>query len=183
MANQIEDFHSRGGELAAVSVDSDGRNVAFARRWHLPFTLVSDPGGEQIIKPLDLWNERERGGIGVPAVMVISPDGETTHFLRSRDFADRPDDSDLLKALDSLALEPIEDLSDWEPTAEPEEWPGAFRADAFGAYFRGVMFSSLALSGRLHDEGDKQETLALSGMARSFLNAWKDRRAQFEKSA
>lgn len=104
-------------------------------------------------------------------------------FNRSRDFADRPDESDLLKALDSLELPPIEELAPWEPSAEPEESPGAFRTDAFGAYFRGVMFSSLALSGRLRDELDREETLALSRMARSFLNAWKDRRAKFSGSA
>jgi hypothetical protein len=160
----------------AVSVDSPGRNEAHRRRWHLPFAIVSDPGGEQLLQPLDLWNPNERGGIGWPAVLLFTPDGQEVFRARSRDFADRADDDDLFEAVRSLGLAPIE-LGPAPAVADPEEHDGALRVDAFGPYFRGIKFGTFALAGRLTDDADRDEAIAMSTMAVSFLDAWKQRRA------
>jgi hypothetical protein len=150
--------------------------AAMARRWHIPFPLASDPGGEEILKPLGLWNEAERGGIGYPAILVFAPDGRETFRYRSRDFADRPDDEDLFGALGDLGLPPLDPPPPWEPDAAPEENPETFRTDAFGAYFRGARNICLALLMRLQGTDAVAELQKTATMASSFLDAWKQRR-------
>jgi hypothetical protein len=177
LANELDEVHRLGGDVAAVVVDAPGRNAAMARRWHLTFPIHSDPGGERVLKPLDLWNPHEHGGIGWPALIVTAPDGAEAYRYRSRDFADRPPtDDDLLGALRALDLEPLDPPAAWQPTAEPVEDPGALRVEAFGHYFRGVRSGARALAGRLTDITDQLEALAMSAMATSFLDAWKLRR-------
>lgn len=175
LANEEAELHRLGAEIVGVSVDSPGRNEALRRRWHLPFPIVSDPGGEDLLQPLDLWNPGERGGIGWPAVLVFAPDGREVHRMRSRDFADRPTDDDVFDAVRRLGLTPV-DPGAAEPVAEPEEHPDALRTEAFGPYFRGIRFGTIALSGRLRDEADVAEAVQMSEMAASFLAAWKLRR-------
>lgn len=122
-----------------------------------------------------MWNPNERGGIGWPALMLFGPDGRETYRMRSRDFADRPGDEDLLTAVRELGLSPVR-LGPAPPAAEPEEHEAALRVEAFGPYFRGIRFGTVALTRRLSDEGDRNEALAMSEMAGSFLDAWKQRR-------
>lgn len=110
-------------------------------------------------------------------VALFAQDGSEVQRMRSRDFAGRPDDDDVLDALRSLDLPPIE-LGAAPPAAEPVEDRGAFRVDAFGPYFRGIRFSSMALVGRLATDDDKSEAKAMGHMAGSFLDAWKQRRDQ-----
>ncbi len=143
--------------------------------------IVSDPGGEQLLRPLDAWNPDERGGIGWPTVLLYAPDGRVALRLRSRDFADRPSDDDLLEAVRALALPAIR-LGPALPAAEPEEHDGALRVEAFGPYFRGVRFATMALAGRLTDAADRTEALVMSAMAVSFVDAWKQRRASVPPS-
>lgn len=160
-----------------MSVDSPGRNAALAARWHLPFPVHSDPGGERVLQPLDLWNPAERGGIGWPAVLVVDAAGTERVRFRSRDFADRPPDLvEVLAAVDALGAPPIEAPDAWLPDQAPEEDPGALRTDAFGPYFRGIRFASMALSSRLTDAGDQAEARRMSAMAAAFLEEWKQRR-------
>ena len=66
------------------------------RTWHLPFRWISDPDGGQLGRSLDAWNAAERGGLFHPLVLLVAPDGEVLVRHRSRDFADRRDDQDLL---------------------------------------------------------------------------------------
>ncbi len=176
LANEEPDLQRGGAEIVALSVDSPGRNEAFRRRWHLPYRIVSDPGGERFLQPLDAWNPGERGGIGWPTGWLYAPDGTEVFRARSRDFADRPPDDDLLAALGGLAL-PAIDLAPAPPTAAPEEHDGALRVETFGPFFRGIRFATFALAGRLTDDADRDEALAMSAMAGSFLDAWKQRRA------
>lgn len=159
-----------------MSVDSPGRNEALRRRWHLPFAIVSDPGGEQLLQPLDAWNPNERGGIAWPTVFLIAPDGREALRARSRDFADRPTDGEVLAALGALGLPPLE-LGPAPLSAEPEEHDGALRTEAFGPYFRGVRFATIALASRFGDEAARDEALAMSAMAVSLIDGWKQRRA------
>jgi hypothetical protein len=173
LETELEEIYRLGGEPVGVNVDSPGRNAAMVKRWHLSFPIASDPGGDRILRPLDLWDEVDPRQIGIPAVLVISPEGEEVWRHRSRDFADRPDDSDIMRALESLDLPALDPLAGWEPTAEPEENPKVFRTDAFGSYHRGVMFAMGALAQRMKDPADRAEAEATARQASSFLEAWK----------
>jgi hypothetical protein len=174
LESEIEQLYALGGEPVGISVDSPERNAAMVRRWHLSFPIASDPGGERFLHPLDLWDQQDPREIGIPAVIVLSPAGEEVWRHRSRDFADRPDDSDVMTALESLRLPPLDPPPEpWQPDVEPEEHPGAFRTDAFGSYHRGVMFAMGAIGGRMRDLGDRTEAEKLARQASSFLDAWK----------
>lgn len=179
LESEIDKLYALGAEPVAISVDPPGRNAAMMRRWHLSFGIESDPGGERFLHPLDLWDEKDPRQIGIPAVIVLAPDGREVWRHRSRDFADRPDDADVFGALESLALPQLDPPPvRWQPAAEPEEHPGAFRAEAFGPYHRGAMFAMAAMAGRMHEPADRGETEALARQASSFLEAWKAVRAR-----
>ena len=160
-----------------MTVDSPGRNAAYAARWLLPFPIHSDPDGVGILEPLDLWNPNERGGIGWPTAIVFDGDSQETHRFRSRDFADRrPNDDHLIAAVRDLGLSALEPPEPWVPDHEPVDDPGALRVEAFGPYFRGIRSAVRGLAGRLVDEHDRAEAIRMSDMANSFLDAWKVRR-------
>lgn len=162
-----------------MSVDPQERNAAMAQRWRLPFPIVSDAGGVTVMQPLDLWNAKERGGIGWPAVVLFGPDGREVRRFRARDFADRPaSNDDLVEAVGALGLAPLRDVEPWAPAAEAVEDRGAFRTEAFGPMFGGIRFATMGLAGRMVDERDRAEAIAMSDMAAAFLDAWKSRRAQ-----
>ena len=165
--------------MVAVSVDSDGRNAAMGKRWRLPFPLVSDPGGVTVMQPLDLWNPQERGGIGWPAIVLFDADGREVRRFRARDFADRPVNYDeLLGAVRALELSPLTGVEPWVPAVSAVDDPSALRVEAFGPYFRGIRFATRGLAGRLIDEDDRAEAIAMSEMATAFLDGWKLRRAE-----
>lgn len=177
LANHLDEFHALGADVAAVTVDPPARNAALAERWHLPFPIHADPGGERWMQPLDLWNPAERGGIGWPAVLVVDAEGTERARFRSRDFADRPPTlDDLVDAVRSLGAAPIDPPTPWEHPEPPAEDPGALRPEAFGPYFRGIRFATIGLAGRLADERDRAEALRMSAMAAAFSEEWKERR-------
>ncbi len=148
------------------------------RTWHLPFSWISDPDGQRLARPLDAWNPQERDGLFHPLLLLLSPQGEVVMRHRSRDFADRPDDSDVFAALAELDLPGVPVPSAWQPTGlEPEPTPRAFTPEAFGTYFRALRFGTYALAARMRDEEDRAEVLATMHMAGSFLDAWKERRS------
>lgn len=170
-----EQIHAAGAEVIAVSVDSDERNAAMFARWPTPHVrYVSDPGGETYLQPLDMFDPEERGGIALPGLFVIDPDGSEVFGYRGRDFADRTHDEDLLDSLSRLGLDPIE-----APTGGPVidgidvEQQGAFTPKLFGPYFSGNRFGALAIG--LRAEGDEARMLAREHrqMSESMLEAWK----------
>ena len=160
-----------------ASADPPAAQLAMNRNWHLPFRWVSDPGGTRLARPVDAWNAEERGGVFVPLVLVVAPDGRAVLEHRSRDFADRGDDEDVLEALRGLSLPPRAETGPWDPGVEPQPTENAFRTEAFGPYFRGIRFNLKALGPRMRDEQDAAELARAGQMAQSFLDAWKERRA------
>ncbi len=159
-----------------ASVDPPAAQLAMNRTWDLPFRWVSDPDGTQLAQPLDAWNADERGGLFHPLVLLVAPDGREVVRHRSRDFADRPDDADVLEALRRLALPALPPVGAWAPdgvTPQPSE--GAFRPTAYGPYFRGIRFATKALAGRMRDVDDAEELGRTERMAASFLDARKAR--------
>ena len=180
LANELDEIHRLGREVVAIVVDPPERNSAFAARWGLPFPIHHDPGGLMYLQPLELWKPNERGGIALPALVVLAPNGSLAYQFRSRDFADRPTDDDLLATLAALERAPIAAPPPWSSDAAPVEDPGALRTETFGPYFRGIRFGTIALSARMVDARDSDEARAMSAMAASFLDAWKTRRAHLE---
>ena len=164
--------------MVLASVDPPAAQRAMNERWHLPFRWVSDPDGERLARPLEAWNPTERDGLFHPLVLLLAPDGEVLVRHRSRDFADRPDDHDILDALAVLGLPARAVPPPWSPDGvDPRPSDGAFRPEAFGAYFRGLRMGTYALAARMQDVHDAAEVRATTEMAGSFLDAWTRRRA------
>ena len=66
--DSFEDFTDAGAEVIGVSSDSVDRHAAFAGKHKLPFTLLSDQGGQV------------RKSYGVPAVLGMVP-GRVTYVI------------------------------------------------------------------------------------------------------
>ena len=146
------------------------------RTWDLPFRWVSDPDGTRLAQPLDAWNAEERGGLFHPLVLLVAPDRREVVRHRSRDFADRSDDGDVLEALKALRLPALPPVQPWSPDGvTPQPSDGAFRPTAYGPYFRGIRFATKALAGRMRDAEDVEELRATERMAAYFLEAQKAR--------
>lgn len=120
----------------SVSVDDEGRQAGLWQRWGFNQTrFVSDPGGDTYLKRLGLFDPEERGGIALPGMLVIAPDGTEVSRFEGRDFADRTNDDDLWQTLESLGLDPI-DPRPWEPDVEiPDDLRGFFRPEDLNPYF------------------------------------------------
>ena len=165
--------------MVLASVDPPAAQLAMNATWDLPFRWVSDPDGSRLGRPLDAWNAEERGGLLMPLVLLVAPDGRELVRHRSRDFADRADDSDVLEALRELALPEAEPPAPWAPAdVAPQPSERAFRPSAFGPYFRGARFTALALAGRMRDPADADDARETARMAASFLAAHKERQGR-----
>ena len=137
--------------MIALSVDSEERQAAMFARWPTPHvTYVSDPGGERYLQALDLYDPDERGGIALPALLVVDPEGNETFGYRGGDFADRRHDDDVIEALEALDLGPVDPPSGG-PVVEGADvaQSGAFQPDMLGLYFRGNRMAAVAIQGRL----------------------------------
>lgn len=183
LANRNDEIEAQGAEVIGLSVDSAARSAALARRWHLPFKLVSDPGGERFLQRLELWNPDERDGIAWPALVLIAPDGEEVARVRSHDFADRTHDDDVLKVLRENAY-PAIDAEAWSPTDVPEEGSdalsGAFSVEMFKPLMNGNRFGAIALSQRIEHEPSRRIAQEHATMAKSFVEAWSQRKRETE---
>lgn len=178
LANQQSEIEAKGAELMALSVDSQERNAALARRWKLPFQVVSDPGGERFLQALDLWNDKERGGIAWPAVLLISADGQEVHRERSNDFADRTHDDDALEALNAQGWTAVS-TEPWQAEAPEEgsdELAGAFPIGAFKPLMNGNFYGAIAINQRVEHPESRELVKQHGAMAKSFVDAWDERR-------
>lgn len=162
--------------MIAVSVDSDERQAAMYSRWPTPdVRYVSDPGGASYLQPLGLFDPEERGGIALPGLLVIAPDGTEVFGYRGRDFADRTHDDDALGALESLGLDPIDDGIALGGPVDPDvdlDQTGAFTPRILVPYFKGNRFGALAI--QMRAEGDEAKRLAKEHrqMCDAILDAW-----------
>ena len=167
MAREYERFTALGGLLAGVSVDPPGRNATMVAKLHLPFPLLSDPGGERALRGLGLFSERERGGIAVPAVRVVAPDGRVVYAYTGRDYADRPVNDDVVAALGGLGLAAAEP----EPVAPGEPEQGRLRIyplPTLQVYFRAVRYAAQALGRRMRDPDDQAACARMLAMIERF---------------
>ena len=167
-------IHAAGGEVIAVSVDSEERQAAMYQRWPTrSITYVSDPGGERILGPLGLFDASERAAIALPGMIVIDPEGREVFVYRGNDFADRRHDDDVVHALESLGLDRI-DAPVGGPVDEAVDvdQPGAFSPRILVPYFKGNRFGAHAILRRA--EGDEAQRLAREhrDMCDGILAAW-----------
>lgn len=174
LASQQDRIRAAGGEVIAVSVDSAERQAAMYRRWPTPdVQYVSDPGGETILQPIGLFDPEERGGIALPGLIVLDPDGNETFAYRGRDFADRQEDDDAIGALEALGLGAL-DAEVGGPVDESVdvEQKGAFTPRILIPYFKGNRFGAVAIQSRA--EGDEAKRLAREHrvMCDGILEAW-----------
>ncbi len=173
LESTIDDIHGAGAEVIAVSVNDDERQAGMAERWKLKhITMVADPGGEAILKGLDLFDPEDRGGIALPAMIVIAPDGTEAYRYNGRDFADRTTDAEVMEALSGLNLDAVSP-GEWvaEATA-PADLGGFFPVDRYAAYFAGNRFGAIAIGGRLPDKETAKIARDHRVMAETSLEAW-----------
>ena len=110
-----EAFEAQGYRLAALSVDVPERSRAVRARIGLRMPLLCDVMREAV-KAWDLYNRRERGGIAVPATVVIGADGAIRYCVREG-MARRLRASELLAWLGQPGGAP-------EPPRARGFWPG-----------------------------------------------------------
>ena len=65
----------------------------------LPFKILSDPEGELAIRPYGVW--KEQGRIAIPAVVAVGRDQRVRYQYAGQDFADRPGDDGIFRALEA----------------------------------------------------------------------------------
>jgi hypothetical protein len=105
LAKQHGRITDAGARVVGISVDGVGRNAAMAEKLALPFPLLSDPDGTRAIQPYGAWHEGK--GIARPAVIVTTPGGDEALHQVGEDFADRPDEDELVTTISQLGLPPV----------------------------------------------------------------------------
>ena len=173
LESTIEEIHGAGAEVIAVSVNEDERQAGMADRWKLKhIQMVSDPGGDTYLKGMNLFDPEDRGGIALPAMIVIGPDGGEAYRYNGRDFADRTTDAEVMAALNGLGLDAV-DLGPWSPSASvPGDLKGFFPVDRYAPYFAGNRFGAIAIAGRLPDKETAAVARDHGAMAEASLAAW-----------
>jgi len=176
----MDRIHGAGAEVVAISVDDAARQAGMANRWGLGrFRFVADPAGESVLQPLGLFEPEERGGIALPAMLLVTPDGAEAYRFEGRDYADRTNDDDLWAALDVLAL-PAVDPPDEVPDA-PDEGAvvGHFRPSDARTFFFANSVGGFAVASRLGPDTEAgRVAMEHVSMARATMAAWKEWRGR-----
>jgi hypothetical protein len=141
---------------------------------HLPFAMLSDPGGKDLLVQIDAYDPDERGGIGKPGVFVLAPDGREAFREIGRDFADRITEDELLEQVRALALPPT-----GQPAltpGQPEPGPKAFPVDWLLPYCRGARFAAKAM-GMRHPQAKRDADRYVAQMDRYMgaIRAFRER--------
>jgi hypothetical protein len=170
---EADRIHRAGGEVIAISTDDDVRQAGMFARWPTPHVqYVSDQGGERYLGPLELFDPEERGGIGLPGLLVIAPDAEVVYRYVGRDFADRTTDEEALTALERLSLDPIEPPDGGPIGPVPDDLDRFFAPADLVPYFKGNRFAAVAIGGRLHDRESRAVAREHRLMCEATLAAW-----------
>jgi peroxiredoxin len=152
-ARSFEEFDRRGAQVAGVSVDPPQNSAQLVGKLRLPFPLLSDPRGD-LTKRLGLWHTED--GVAVPSVLVVDRSGEIRYLYSGRDFADRPDEEEILASLRDIhaGIERITGEAELVVPA-PEARRHSVRPDKpvmtlaeLLTYYRGALSATDVLSGR-----------------------------------
>lgn len=126
-------------------------NAAVVEKLALPFPILSDPDRTEAIEPLGFADERDPRNIAGCGTVIIAPDGVVVFSQRGRDYADRPEEDELLQELGKLELAPTTqgppELGEIEPGEKAMPYEG------LPHYFRGAKFAALAIRKRHRDLG------------------------------
>ena len=169
MARDYAEYLARGATIAAVVIDAPGQNAAMVAKLALPFPVLSDPDGAAAVRPSGVWDDA--GKMALPAILVVAPDGTEAYRYTGVDFMDRPDDGDVLAALDGLGRAPITASIQAVPHLPPAPGPRAVPLADLGVYMRGVRFAMQAMAARARDPWDRGEAERSSRMAERYVTA------------
>jgi hypothetical protein len=162
-------FARLGATIAAISVDPPGANAAMVDKLRLPFPLLSDPDGSGAIIPSGLWNASQ--SIAKPAILVIAPDGREVYRYTGQNFMDRPNDSDVLAALEQFRLALLPEAAAPVPHLEPAPGRRAYTLENLTLYLRAVGNAMRALVGRLADPAAREDAERTAQMAERYVKA------------
>ena len=95
-ARGFDRFTELGASIVGVSVDDPVRNAAMVAKLLLPFPLLSDPDGSAA-SAWGIYDEAQR--IAIPSIFVVHADATVAYRYVGDDFADRPGDDDVLRAV------------------------------------------------------------------------------------
>ena len=171
MAQRQDEFLAKGGRVYGLSADSPGQNAAVMEGLAIPFPILSDETKDKAVRPLGFDDENDPRQIARPGVVVISPQGEVVYRFIGRDYADRPDEDEVLRALDELGLDATSQERAELGPAEPGEKAMPYKGLKY--YFSGAKFATLALRRRHRDLGQefKDDTKAYFAMVERYLEA------------
>ena len=93
----FDDFRSLGVHIAALAVDSPEQSDRVCRQYHLPFPILCDTQKE-VVRAWGLFNAKEKGGIAVPAVVLLGCD-RRIRLIMIEGVASRVRAADLLEFL------------------------------------------------------------------------------------
>lgn len=171
MAQQHEEFLARGARVYGLSADSAPMNTAIVEKLALPFPVLSDPDRTQAVTPLGFADEKDPRQISRPGTLIIDPNGDIVFSVTGRDYADRPNEEDLLGALEGLGLPAATQSPPELGESRPSE--RAMPYEGLPHYFRGAKFAVLAVRGRYRDTGAEfaDDTKRYVQMVERYLEA------------
>lgn len=171
MADRHDEFLATGGRVYGLSADSPGQNASVMKNLALPFPVLSDESKDNAVRPLGFDDEEDPRRISRPGVVVITPEGEVAYRFVGRDYADRPDEDQVLEALAELGLGATTQEPPQVGQAEPGEKAMPYQGLKY--YFSGAKFATLALRRRHRDLGEdfKDDTKAYIAMVERYLGS------------
>ena len=95
----FDDFRGLGVQIAAVAVDPPQQSERVRHQYGLPFPILCDTQKE-VVRTWGLFNAEERGGIAVPAIVLIGRD-RRIRLIMVEGVATRVRAADLLRFLRS----------------------------------------------------------------------------------
>ncbi len=139
--------------MVGISVDPPDHNAAMVEKLLLPLPLLSDPQGA-LSRAYGVWDEE--GRVAIPAIVLLDRSGTVRWQYAGRDFADRPEDDALLRAIDELGDAGQSHLGATEIRVMADEAKHSVRRernaislDHLRPYYRGVYYATVAMKQRL----------------------------------
>ncbi len=180
LAVRHDEFLKAGARLYGLTVDSPGANSAVVESLALPFPILSDPERDRAITPLGFADEKDPRLISKPGVVILAPGGDEVWRHKGKDFADRPDEDQVLAEVAKLGLAPTTQIP--PVLGEPVAGPKAMPLSGLSHYLRGAKFAALALRSRhrsISDEfkDDAKEYVARCDRYLEALSVVEERRA------
>ncbi len=152
-ARKYEDFERRKTQVVGISVDPPDHNAAMVEKLLLPFRLLSDPRGE-LSRAYGVWDHE--GCIAIPAIILLDKARVVRWQYAGHDFADRPEDDALLRAIDDTRDPGQSQPGVTEIRVIAEEAKHSVRRectaislDHLRPYYRGVYYATVAMKQRL----------------------------------